>query len=262
MNYILILTLFLLSCSDSNDNSTKEIPRIKTAKELFRDSLKSVHYTNKFVATDKNHADDFYRSARLEMYQNVFNYSDTLAGVYSGYKHFYSTAEYSNPDPINCEHTIPQSFFNKKEPMRSDMHHLFPTHKDINSKRSNYKFAEIDDSKTTNWMIFGTVGNSSKPTLEIDTYSEFYNNTFEPREDHKGNVARAIFYFFTMYPEITGSTGIKNTITSVANIETLKSWHIADPADSEEKLRQDGIEAYQGNRNPYVDDASLAEKSW
>src|SRR5690606_6906717 len=128
----------------------------------------------------------------------------------------------SNPDPINCEHTVPQSFFNEAEPMKSDIHHLFPTYSNWNSTRSNYPFAEINDNSTTKWMYL-TTSTSSIPSSNIDLYSEYASSTFEPREDHKGDVARAIFYFYTMYPTQAGS------ISAVADINELYDWHLADP---------------------------------
>lgn len=41
-------------------------------------------------------------------------------------------------DMFNREHSIPQSWFNKKSPMRSDLFHVYPTDGYVNNKRSNY----------------------------------------------------------------------------------------------------------------------------
>jgi endonuclease I len=240
----------------ATETKTKE--ETPEAKKARRDSIKAASYDGKFKDLGGN-----YTQARVQMYGKIFNKKNKITGVYGGYvkNHTYGSTG-SNPHPINCEHTVPQSFFNKKEPMKSDIHHLFPTHGTLNSARSNYRFAEIPDTKTEKWLVGTGNSGSTIPTTNIDSYSEFYNNTFEPREDHKGNVARAIFYFFTMYPEIKSKNGYTNTITNVADIETLKQWHKLDPVDADEKARQGFIEAYQGNRNPYVDDESLVEKSW
>jgi len=74
-------------------------------------------------------------------------------------------------------------------------------------------------------------------------------------EDHKGNAARAIFYFYTMYPQV-------GQITQVASVNTLCAWHAADPPDTREIQRNNGTEQYQGNRNPYIDLPYVAEKAW
>ena len=39
-------------------------------------------------------------------------------------------------------------------------------------------------------------------------------------------------------------------------------WHKLDPVDEAELRRNDLIEEHQGNRNPYIDNADLAEKVW
>lgn len=197
-----------------------------------------------------------YSDARRKMYNHIDNKNNTIVGVYSGYvKSWNAGGTGNNPDPINCEHTVPQSFFGKSEPMRSDIHHLFPTYKNWNSVRSNYPFAEINDNTTTKWMR-NTSSRSSIPSSNIDEYSEQAGQKFEPREDHKGNVARAVFYFFTMYPTQAGS------ITSVGNLNTLYQWHLSDPVDAAELARNNAIEQYQGDRNPYVDQPNLVARAW
>lgn len=216
-------------------------------------SLRSWLKTNYY---DGKHRALGYTDARRKMYNYIDNKNNKIVGVYSGYAKSWSYGGTgTNPDPINCEHTIPQSFFGKSEPMKSDIHHLFPTYKNWNSVRSNYAFAEIDDNQTTSWMR-NTSSQSSIPSSNIDEYSEYANGKFEPREDHKGNVARAVFYFYTMYPTQAGS------ITSVGNLNTLYQWHLDDPVDAAEIARNNSIAQYQGNRNPYVDQPNLVARAW
>jgi chitodextrinase len=139
--------------------------------------------------------------------------------------------------------------------MVSDLHHLFPTHENVNSTRSNYPFAEIPDNITTKWMYLATT-QTSIPTSNINLYSEFANNTFEPREDDKGNVARAIFYFYTMYPTQAGAMSL------VGDINTFYQWHLSDPVDAKEIERNGQIETYQGDRNPYIDYPDIVARAW
>lgn len=47
--------------------------------------------------------------------------------------------------PYNCEHSVPQSWFNKKEPMKGDLHHLFACEVNCNSFRGNTPFFEFSD---------------------------------------------------------------------------------------------------------------------
>jgi len=197
-----------------------------------------------------------YSSARQKMYNYIDNKSNTITGVYSGLQVSWTYGgSGTNPQPLNCEHTVPQSFFGKGEPMKSDIHHLFPTYSNWNSTRSNHPFAEIDDQSTAKWMYLSE-SKTSVPTSNIDLYSEYASSKFEPREDHKGNCARAIFYFYTMYPSQAGS------ISRVGNLDMLYQWHLNDPVDEAERNRNDGVEAHQGNRNPYIDYPECVARAW
>ena len=205
---------------------------------------------------DNLHEQLGYTKARRAMYNFIDNQNDEIEGVYCGYTVSWTYGGTgTNPQPINCEHTIPQSFFAYLEPMKSDLHHLFPVHGSTNSSRSNHPFGEISDNLTAKWWING-VSQTTIPTTNIDEYSEYYAGVFEPREDHKGNVARAVFYFYTMYP----SQG--SNISDVGDINTLYQWHLDDPVDSEEIMRNDLIESFQGDRNPYIDYPDLVATAW
>lgn len=226
-----------------------QVPPSDLDGETLKDWLVQNYYTGK-------HNQLGYSSARAKMYNYIDNKNNTITCVYSGYivnSNYGGTTTY--PAPINCEHTIPQSFFNSSEPMKSDIHHLYPTYENWNSTRSNYPFDEIDDHETDKWMRSNT-SQTTIPTSNIDEYSEYANSTFEPREDHKGNCARSIFYFYTMYPSQAGS------ITKVADLDVLYQWHLDDPVDEAELDRNDGVEQYQGNRNPYIDYPELVARAY
>lgn len=203
-----------------------------------------------------------YSTARGYMYNYIDNYNNKVTCVYTGYqdnKTFSTTGTSTSMTSINCEHTVPQSFFSEGEPMKSDIHHLFPTHSSVNSTRSNYPFSDIDDTRTSKWHIGDASGyytSSNIPSTNIDAYSESYSGTFEPREDHKGNVARAIFYFYTMYPSQAGA------ISRVGNLSTLYAWHLQDPVDDRERERNTRTAEKQGNRNPYIDYPDLVAKAY
>ncbi len=197
-----------------------------------------------------------YSTARKYMYNYIDNKNNSITGVYSGFiKSWSYGGTGTNPAPINCEHTVPQSFFGKADPMVSDIHHLFPTYGTWNSTRSNYPFAEITDSQTEKWMS-NSSSQTSVPNSNIDAYSEYANQTFEPREDQKGNTARAIFYFYTMYPTQAGA------MSQVADINVLYQWHLQDPVDAAEIDRNNKIEQYQGDRNPYIDYPQSVATAW
>lgn len=222
-----------------------------------KDWLRQNWYDGKRVVLD-------YGTARGRMYNYVDNQNGTLECVYSGYTESVKL-DSSNTSPnvvsrINCEHTVPQSWFDEQVRMRSDIHHLFPTYITWNSNRGSDPFAEIPDNQTQLWMR-GTVGQTTIPTTEIDEYSEDTNSQFEPRESHKGNLARAIFYFYTMHQGQKFDPG-KDMITAAADLNTLYQWHLADPVDARERERNRRAAKSQGNFNPYIAYPDLVARAW
>lgn len=136
---------------------------------------------------------------------------------------------------MNAEHTWPQSK-GAEGPAKADLHHLFPSDCHANSTRGSYPFGEV---ARTNW-------NDGGSQLGTDAQG---HTVFEPRAEQRGNTARAILYFYTVYG-VTGAPSLENF-----KIEepVLKKWHAEDPVTDQERARNDAIQAVQGNRNPYVD---------
>ena len=96
----------------------------------------------------------------------------------------------------NREYTVPQSIFNEALPMKSDLHHLYPTDKYVNNRRSNYPHAVV---ATTKW----TSQNGSK-LGSSDTTANFglsAANVFEPIDEYKGDIARTYFYMTRLKEE-------------------------------------------------------------
>lgn len=208
-----------------------------------------------------------YSQARDTMYGIIYNVHDSVTCVYSGHRVYLppgadpSTAIFLNgsANGINCEHTYPQSMGAETGNAESDMHHLFPTRAAVNTARGNDPFAEIPDNQTAKWYRFDqTVDNI--PSANLDEYAEHNTGHFEPRESHKGNTARAIFYFYTMY---RAEADVANPVFFESQRETLCQWHYLDPADSLEVARTWLIAGYQdGRANPFVLDCSLAARTY
>ena len=202
-----------------------------------------------------------WNMARDTFMRNIDAVNGVLEGVYSG---FQVTLD-PNADPttdafdkgINTEHSYPRSkgaFENTNA--HNDMHHLFPTRDQVNSGRGNLIFAEVQDNQTDRWYINNT-DRSTIPTSNIDGYSEVqFNEGFEPREQFKGDIARACFYFFTMYrtQALQGDPAFFE-----AQRETLCAWHFQDPVDEKEWNRNQMIATYQDDKvNPFILDCRLA----
>ncbi|MDS9473152.1 endonuclease I family protein [Sporosarcina pasteurii] len=134
----------------------------------------------------------------------------------------------------NTEHVVPQSWFDKDNPMRGDLHHLFTCEKACNSLRSNHPYFDFLDYP---------------PEVTTETIKmhcgKYEDNKFEP-ENGKGEVARATLYFLLRYPgEISRY--------SHEDIEMLIDWHREYMVSIYEKRRNKEIFKIQKNRNPLID---------
>jgi hypothetical protein len=205
---------------------------------------------------DGNFSNLGYNGARQEMYSFTDEQDGLINCIYSGFSQ--AAAFTTFPDPINTEHLVPQSLFGSLEPMRSDIHVIRPSHGNANSSRGVLPFGEVPDSEAQ-WIgidEFGDYLSTSIQPANSSLFSEMNSTVFEPREDKKGDVARQLFYFFTVYPTQAGE------LSGIADVNTLYSWHLQDPVDAMELTRNNRIESVQGNRNPYIDYSDLAFDAW
>jgi hypothetical protein len=143
---------------------------------------------------------------------------------------------------INTEHTWPQSNFNEQEPMKSDLYHLFPTDVTANSIRANYPFGKVVSNVT--WQVGGSkLGNNSSGQI-----------VFEPRDIHKGDVSRSMFYFITRYPVNYG-----NFFTQTQE-NVFREWNKFDTVGVIESNRNNAIALLQLKRNPYIDHPEFVDR--
>lgn len=144
---------------------------------------------------------------------------------------------------LNCEHTWPQSRFTSRFPtetQKSDLHHLYPSDSKLNSHRGSLHFGEVDKD----------MEKLKCPQNRLGSQVGAKGAVFEPPVAHRGNVARAIFYFATRYKMKIGG----------AEELSLRMWNEEDPVDAEELKRNDQVEDLQGNRNPFVDYPELVNR--
>ncbi|MCB0637573.1 MAG: endonuclease [Lewinella sp.] len=206
-----------------------------------------------------------YRDARDTMYALIDRQGDSVYCVYTHYARYLAPGEDpsqylyqdGSPDGINCEHAWPRSRGGDGGHAFSDMHHLFPTRVDINQARGNAPFGEVHDHRTRRWFWLGQERSDLPPEATIDEYSELGDGRFEPREASKGDIARAIFYIRTIYPESAESPFF------AAQFSTLRYWHEHDLPDEKEIRRTWAIAHYQdGKPNPFVLDPTLVARLW
>lgn len=170
-----------------------------------------------------------------------------VTGVYSGYQHLYTGAFFY--DVLSREHSWPHSwmpaFPDQEGDEYSDLHNLFPAHQDnANAVRSNRPLGEVVSGASI--FLDATVGDDING-----------NRVYEPRDQHKGDAARAIFYMAVKWNGTAGTWEFPNPIDFIVQYgqdqDVLKQWHWQDPPDAWEIARNDFIESEQGNRNPFVD---------
>lgn len=209
-----------------------------------------------------------YDDARDTMYANIYLEGDSVEGVYTGHRLYLppnqdpSTALFrsGSANGINAEHTYPQSKGARFGAAKSDMHHLFPTRTAANSARSNYPFSAIPPAQTTLWYY--RTQEVRQPSQAANHYSQLDSSggKFAPRLQHRGNVARAIFYFYTMYKMEADAA---DPTFFAQQLPQLCQWHFDDPVDSLEWVRTHRIAAYQdGKPNPFVLDCTLPVRTY
>ena len=136
-----------------------------------------------------------------------------------------SGAASSNPDNWNREHSWPKShgFSSSSLEAYTDIHHLRPTDISINSSRGNLDFDNSDSQ------------------LPESTINRVDGDSFEPRDDVKGDVARMMFYMDTRYEgsgsDSTPDLQLVNRVTTTSESKlgwlcTVAAWNVADPGDA------------------------------
>jgi len=173
--------------------------------------------------------------ARTIMFGKLDNVGGYVTCVYTGRKVACNDVPSANPpQAMNTEHTWPKCFGAKEEPAKSDLNHLFPTDTFANSTRSNYPFGMVSRGSEI-WSQGG---------------SAFDGDVFMPREDQRGRVARAMFYF-----------SIRYQLPLFGDMEpVLRQWHKDYPPNEEDITRNERIYGYQGNRNPFIDRPDFVDK--
>ncbi|CAN5391378.1 hypothetical protein BH11BAC2_BH11BAC2_03490 [soil metagenome] len=185
-----------------------------------------------------------YNPARDSMFMAIDNQKtngqgatqNTLECVYTGRQAvgYIDRTDCQTNDNFNTEHTFPQGFFASAEPMKSDLYHIFPTDDVANNVRANFPFGIV-----------------SSPTWNQGG-SKFDGAIFEPRDIHKGEVARAMMYFVIRYQDYSNFFQPQQPV--------LKAWNNQYAPTAIELARENRIALSQGNRNPFIDYPQFADR--
>jgi endonuclease I len=161
-------------------------------------------------------------------------------------------------DDWNREHVWAKSHgdFGTAPGPGTDVHHIRPANVWVNSCRGNKDF-----------------DNGGSPVY-YNSYLAGWSDadSWEPRDEVKGDVARMILYMAVRYEGNDGELDLEvvDDIPSAPNNEpyhaklsTLLEWHIEDPVDEWEQSRNNKIyEFWQHNRNPFIDHPEFADLIW
>lgn len=267
----LIFTLVLIVSFSAFSQSDRKLPNgqlayygqdfysKKVTIDLLRKILNECHstLTNKpdLISTScgvdgYRHTSVGYDSARKILFGEIYKQQDGkgtfVQDVYCQKKFYYRTlSEVSNMHrEVNIEHTWPQSRFNHnydKNMQKSDMHHLFLTDSDANNRRANHEFGEYSNDQDE--LNVENCDNSHMTHIN----GHFI---FTPPTEHRGNVARALFYFSVRY----------NLPIGKAEEMIIRQWHKVDPVDAKEIARHEMIAKHQKVRNPFVDFPTLVDQ--
>ncbi|MFC7406666.1 endonuclease [Georgenia alba] len=157
-------------------------------------------------------------------------------------------------DDWNREHVWAKSHgdFGTSMGPGTDVHHLRPTDVSVNSARGNLDF---------------DLGGSG---VEECTGCMADEDSFEPPDEVKGDVARMLFYMSVRYegddgfPDLEVNDQVGNGSAPYhGRLSVLLEWHQEDPVSDAERMRNDLIYSnWQGNRNPFIDHPEWAAEIW
>jgi len=169
-----------------------------------------------------------YFDATTFMFVELDNVNSEVECVYTGRMTSVFNAKPDAAD-MNTEHSWPQSLGAEDMPAKCDIHHLYPTDADANSRRGNSPFGVVTGS--VDWQEGGSKLGAGAGGI-----------VFEPRDSHKGNAARSMVYFAHRYGHEI-EPGV---------LALYKQWHNLDPVDDTEVARSVAIGEEQVLANPFV----------
>ncbi|EMY82197.1 secreted endonuclease I [Psychroflexus gondwanensis ACAM 44] len=213
-----------------------------------------------YAAENSGDSDDYFENdgTVLDMY------SERSLGIDNyNYEHFENNCgNYSDEgDCYNREHLVPQSTFNSASPMKNDYFHVVPSDGAVNGARGSFPFGEVTNPNYTST-------NGSK--RGSNTFPGYTGIVFEPIDEFKGDIARAVLYFAIRYEDEFSSSWRTNEVLADNPqdffvdwyLALLLSWHLNDPVSEREIDRNNNGYQFQSNRNPLIDRPEFAVMIW
>lgn len=140
-----------------------------------------------------------------------------------------------------------------------DLHNLLPAPIGVQALKKDYPLGNVDVADYQN--DYWSVGQMS--------FADDFINVYSPPKGFEGDFARTVFYLLAVY-ETDRFHGLGKNFCLKGSYPILQpwaerillAWNLSDPVDEYERSRNDAVETVQGNRNPFIDDAMLAEHVW
>lgn len=224
-----------------------------------------------------------YTSSRTDTW-NILDLADEDPNNSSRILDVYRNASYPKAGGgnsfYNREHTWPSSYGfpnngNLNYPY-TDTHMLYLSDINYNSQRGNSPYAQCDAAcnESTTQVNDGMGGGSGLYSAQSNwRRGSSGTGTWQTWGGRKGDVARALMYMDIRYEGgrhnrtntnepnliLTDDRSRINRTTSNVSVaymgllSTILRWHLEDPPDERERLRNDVVQSFQGNRNPFID---------
>ncbi|BDU51384.1 endonuclease [Haliovirga abyssi] len=182
------------------------------------------------------------------------NNANNVIEIYTG-KSIDGPKEYDGGKGWNREHVWAKSHgdFGTTKGPGTDLHHIRVADVSVNSARGNKEFD------------IGGTPNSEATECKSDS------DSWEPRDEVKGDIARMLFYMAVRYegehgePDLKLSEDINDDPKAPTHgkLSVLLEWNKNDPV-SETEIRRNNIidKDYQHNRNPFIDHPEYANRIW
>ncbi len=161
---------------------------------------------------------------------------------------------------MNREHSFPKSWWGGTQvDAYTDLNHLYPSDGDANLAKNNYPLGEVSTASFDNGC--------TKVGTPMSGQGGGCATVFEPDDEYKGDFARTYFYMATCYQDYTWKYTymVSNSSWLTLNqwsINLLLKWSREDPVSDKEVARNEAVYKIQNNRNPFIDNPTLAEYIW
>ena len=239
MRFVLCFVFLMTShlCAQNYYNSVNT-----GSSQLLRSSLHNLIDDHNVVS---------YESSKQHL-QNTDADPNDSGNIILIYKQNSVNESWDGGDTWNREHIWAASYGLYDSDAYKDLHNLKPADPSVNSSKGNKNF--------------------DNGGIQHDEAIEcfFTQDTWEPADAVKGDIARILFYMDIRYeggedePDLAVTEALNNLadVPNIGKLSTLLDWHLQDPVDDFEMSRNEVIYGIQGNRNPFIDHPEYVSILW